>query len=98
MSKKEYFTKLNTLAKYALGVANTNMSKIEVLFGGLKSNIAKDVIMGDHASWSYLDALSKVLKLNAMRQRMAKERRMPDQPIPVISRGKKWLPNNCYYM
>lgn len=40
MSVKEFFTKLNALAKYALRVVSINMGKMKVFFWEFKLNIA----------------------------------------------------------
>lgn len=47
MTIKEFLTKLNSLAKYALGVANSDRGKLEVFLGKLIVDITKDVLMGD---------------------------------------------------
>lgn len=45
MSIKEFSTKLNSLAKYAPGVANSENGKLGVFIEGLRPDIAKNVIM-----------------------------------------------------
>lgn len=50
MTVKKFSTKLNSLAKYALGVANSDRGKLLVFLRGLRFDIMKDVIMGDNPS------------------------------------------------
>lgn len=83
MSIKEYSNKLNALANYASRVENTNIGKMEIFLGEIRSNIAEDVMIGDYAPKPYSKALGKTLRSEALRQRMTKERRLPNQFILV---------------
>lgn len=57
---KKFSTKLNDLSKYALEMANMNLSKIEIFLSGLRSDIVKDVMIRDQITKSYLEALNRV--------------------------------------
>lgn len=83
ISVKEYSNKLNALADYASRVENIGISKIEIFLGQIRSNIIKDVMIGDYAPRPYSKALGRALKSKAMRQRMTRERRLPNQFILV---------------
>lgn len=48
-------------------MASIDMGKIEVYFGRLRSDIAKDVVMRDYAPIFYLKTLGQTLRLEAMR-------------------------------
>lgn len=67
MTIKEFSTKLNSLAKYASTVANSNKGKLKVFLGGLKSKITKDMKMRDNPHKFLLEALDRALKSNVMR-------------------------------
>lgn len=71
---KEFSTKLNAFVWYAFGVTNTDKGKIKIFINGLRSNIAKDVLIRDNPPRSYSGALGKTFNLEIMRQRMTKER------------------------
>lgn len=58
MSLKDFSASLDALAKYALAMTSTNPSKIDIFLSGLRSDITKDVMMGDHTFRSHLEALS----------------------------------------
>lgn len=73
MSIKEFFTKLNVLTKYAPRVASIDMRMMEFFLRGLKLDITKDVVIGDHAPISYSKALSHILRLEAIKQKMVRE-------------------------
>lgn len=74
---------MNALAKYALGITNIDKGKIEAFVSGLKSNIANDVMIGDHAPNTYLKALSKAQRLKAMRLKITNEQSISNQPSLV---------------
>lgn len=57
MTVKEFSTKLNSLVKYALSVANSNRGKLEVFLEGLGFDIAKDITMEDNLPRSFFKAL-----------------------------------------
>lgn len=48
MFMKEFSTCFNSIAHYALGVANTDKGKIEIFINGLRSDIFNDVLMRDN--------------------------------------------------
>lgn len=48
MSIKEFLIKLNSLAKYVVGMANSKRGKLDVFMGGLKLYIVKDVMIRDN--------------------------------------------------
>lgn len=50
--------------------------------GGLRLEIAKDVIIGDNLLKSYSKALGKILKSEIMRQCMARDKELLDELIP----------------
>lgn len=74
MTIKEFFTKLNSLAQYALGVANTNKGKMKIFIKKLKADIIKDMLIGDKPLKSYTEAVGRVQQSKAITMRMAKER------------------------
>lgn len=55
MSIKEFSTKLNSLAKYALSMASLEIGKLDVFIGELRSNITKDVMMRDNPPKTFLE-------------------------------------------
>lgn len=67
MIVREFSTKLNSLAKYTLRVANLNNDKLKVFLGGLKSDIIKEVMMRDNPLRFLSEALGRVLKLEAIK-------------------------------
>lgn len=70
MIVREFSTELNCLAKYSPEVASSKRGKLKVFLGGLRSNIAKDVMMRDNPSRSLLEAFGRTVRLEAMRHRM----------------------------
>lgn len=48
-------------------MANSNKGKLEIFFEGLRSNIAKDVMIGDNPFRSFFEALGKALRFETMR-------------------------------
>lgn len=67
MIVREFSIKLNSLAKYALRVASLEKGKLEVFLSGLRSNIIKNVMIGNNSPKSLSEALGKTLSLEAMR-------------------------------
>lgn len=57
---KEFYIRLNALTKYTPRVVSTVEGKMKVFISGLRSDIAKDVMIKDYTSSTYLKALSKV--------------------------------------
>lgn len=64
---KVFSTKLNSLAKYALGVDNLDRGKLEVFLGGLRLDIAKDVMIRYNPPRSLSKALGKALRSETVR-------------------------------
>lgn len=65
---REFSTKLNSLAKYALGVANSDRGKLEVFLRWLRSDITKNVMMGVNPPKSFSLDLHKALRSETMKQ------------------------------
>lgn len=59
MSVWEYSTRLNVVVRYVPRITTTNRDKIRILVNRLRSYIAKDVKIGDHALSSYSKALNR---------------------------------------
>lgn len=59
MIVKWSFTKLNSLAWYTLGVANTNNEKTEIFVNKFRTNIDKDVLTRDNPPKSYTEEVDK---------------------------------------
>lgn len=64
---KEFLAKLNSLAKYASSMGSLKRSKLDVFIGGLRPNIAKDVMMGDNPFKTFLEAFGRALRFEAIR-------------------------------
>lgn len=65
------------------GSCNIGVGTLEVFLRKVRSDIAKDGMMGDNALRSFSNALGRVLRLEAMKQRMVKERRISYQSTLV---------------
>lgn len=70
MTIKEFSTCFNSVTYYTLRVVSIDKNKIEIFINELTLDIIKDVLMGDNPPQSYLEALSKALRSEAMRLRM----------------------------
>lgn len=53
MLVKEFLTKLNLLAKYTLGMANSGRGKLNIFIRDLRLDIAKDVIILDNLPMTF---------------------------------------------
>lgn len=78
---KEFLTKLNSLAKYAPGMTNSKIIKLD-MFRGMRSNIAKNVMMRDNLPKTFSEALDQVLRSKTIRQCMAKDKKLSKEPTP----------------
>lgn len=76
MSLKEFFTKLNSLAKYTRGLANSKQDQLDVFMGKLRLDIAKDVIMEDNSPKTFSKALDQVLISKTIRQWMTRDKKL----------------------
>lgn len=68
---KEFFTKLNALARYILVTTSIDKRKIEIFINGLRLDIAKDMFTKDNLSRSYTVVVGKAYRSKARRLRMA---------------------------
>lgn len=48
MSSRDFLTKLNLSTKYTSSVANLEWDKLDMFMGGLRPDIANDVMIGDN--------------------------------------------------
>lgn len=51
---RDFLTKLNSSTKYAPSVAILEKDKLNMFMGGLRPDIAKDTMMGDNPSKTFL--------------------------------------------
>lgn len=82
MSVREFSTKLNSLAKYAPSMANSERGKLDVFIKGLRPNIVMNVVMRDNPPKNFLKALSHALRFKTMSQCMARDKELLEEPTP----------------
>lgn len=73
VTTREFSIKLNSSAKYVSRVASSDKGKLDVFLRILRLDITNDVMMGYKPLRSLLEALGRTLRLEAIRQRMARE-------------------------
>lgn len=79
MSVREFSTKLNSLAKYALRMVNSERGTLDMFIRGLRPNITRDVIIRDNPHRTFLEAFDLALRSKAI----AKNRELSEEPTPL---------------
>lgn len=67
MTIKKFSTKLSALAHYTSNVANIYKGKMKTFTNGLRSNITKNMLIGDNPPKFYTKTLRKTFRFVVMR-------------------------------
>lgn len=62
MSVKKFLTKMNSLKKYAFGMASLERGKLDVFMRGLRLDIANDVMIKDNPPKTFSKAFNLALR------------------------------------
>ena len=70
---KEYSVRFNSLARFAPGIVSTPELRREKFFLGLRSEIARDVMIGAEPPHTYIEALDRALRAEIYVNKMSSE-------------------------